>query len=166
MGLLDSIKNFVYAGNGRLAESEDDYYEEYDEIPEQYTERVDELSAARERKRAVTKISEFSQTSTAPVQSFVKITRPVVVDDSTSICNYLKNSNICVVILEGVENAEAQRIADFLGGATYALGGNIRRLSPSIFIIAPSNVSFSEEDLKEQLKSSGLVFPNVAGLFK
>ena len=34
----------------------------------------------------------------------------------------------------------AQRILDFISGAVYALGGDIKKAARNIFVVAPSNV--------------------------
>jgi len=95
----------------------------------------------------------------------VIITYPVDIDDAASVCDYINQSKICVVNLDGVDHANAQRIADFLGGAAYAISGDIQRISTDIFIVAPSNVVITGE-LKEQLKSSGLILPWVSSSLK
>ena len=51
-------------------------------------------------------------------------------------------SRHCVVLqLEGAEPAEAQRIVDFLSGATHALDGSINRIDEATFLCAPLGVS-------------------------
>jgi cell division inhibitor SepF len=88
----------------------------------------------------------------------VILTYPCDVDDSAKIVDDLKQNKICVVNLEGIERDQAQRIADFLGGASYALDGDIQRVSSDIFIIAPSDVNIIG-DLREELKNNGLILP-------
>ncbi len=83
---------------------------------------------------------------------------PEVIGDAFGICEYVKNNKICVVNLEGVENKEAQRIADFLGGAAFALNGDIQRISKTVFIIAPTSVEITGQ-LKDELKENGFNFP-------
>lgn len=89
-------------------------------------------------------------------QHQVVITSPADVQDATLICEHIKDQKACVVNLEGVERASAQRIADFLGGAAFALNGEIERISNEIFIIAPATFHVTA-DLKEELKASGHV---------
>jgi cell division inhibitor SepF len=37
-----------------------------------------------------------------------------------------------------------QRILDFVGGAIYSLGGDIKKVARSIFVVAPSNVDIAQ----------------------
>ena len=88
----------------------------------------------------------------------VVISYPKVVDDAATACDYIKQNKTCIINLEGIDRIVAQRIADFLGGAAYAINGDIQRISADIFIIAPSNVNITGE-LKEELKANGLILP-------
>ena len=95
----------------------------------------------------------------------VVITYPTDVDDAASACDYIKQNKTCIINLEGVDRANAQRIADFLGGAAYAIDGDIQRVSTDIFIVAPANVNITGE-FKEELKANGLILPWVSSSFK
>jgi len=52
----------------------------------------------------------------------------------------LKNRRPVVVNLEQADLETARRILDFMMGATYAVGGLMRKISANIFLFAPSNV--------------------------
>jgi len=39
--------------------------------------------------------------------------------------------------------AVAQRILDFISGAVYALGGDVKKVARNIFVVAPYNVSIA-----------------------
>ncbi len=99
------------------------------------------------------------------VQMQVVITYPCDVDDAAASCDYIKQNKTCIINLEGVDRANAQRIADFLGGAAYAINGDIQRVSTDIFIVAPANVNITGE-FKEELKANGLILPWVSSSFK
>jgi len=51
----------------------------------------------------------------------------------------------------------ARKIFDFLSGATYALGGNVQRVGPNIYVFTPENV-----DISTNIESSGTDFPDVS----
>ena len=46
-------------------------------------------------------------------------------------------------ILERVETDLAKKMFDFMSGATYALSGNVQRVTANIFIFAPANVDIA-----------------------
>ena len=90
--------------------------------------------------------------------SEIILTRPKSIDDAPGIVSNLRANNTCIVSLEGVEKDKAQRIADFLGGAAFAFGGSIERVSNDIFIVAPSGVTVSGK-LKNEIKTESSIFP-------
>ena len=45
--------------------------------------------------------------------------------------------------MEGIDVDVAQRIIDFTSGSTYAIGGNLQKISHYIFIITPASVDVS-----------------------
>ncbi|MDR0999290.1 MAG: cell division protein SepF [Clostridiales bacterium] len=97
-------------------------------------------------------------------QMQVMLTYPKKVEEVTDICDYLVDGTICVVNLEGVDRAISQRIADFLGGAIYAIEGEIEPINNYIFVVAPSTVRISK-DTGEELQASNIL-PWIASSFK
>lgn len=173
MKLLNRVRSYML---GTAIEDEDDGYfeeemieEDYEEEP-RYARREREkeqnlFSGARKSWQPETKVVNLPTAAHTSQKMQVTICKPTVVDDATSICDYLKEDIICIVNLEGVERLNAQRIADFLGGSCYALGGEIQRVNNEIFLIAPTSVGISSE-LREELKDSGLILPWIASAFK
>ena len=45
--------------------------------------------------------------------------------------------------MEGLDVDIAQRIIDFTSGSTFAMGGNLQKISHYIFIITPKSVDIS-----------------------
>lgn len=68
------------------------------------------------------------------------IVKPSTYDDVQEVAEHLKNRRPTIVNLEDTEKELAQRIVDFMSGATYALNGNLQKISAGIFVCAPSNV--------------------------
>ena len=89
----------------------------------------------------------------------VVIRHPADVAEAAKICDILRDDKICIIDLTGMERSMAQRIADFLGGACYALDGTVQRVSKDIFILAPVGINVSAE-LTEELEREGYVFPS------
>ena len=95
----------------------------------------------------------------------IVICRPETLEDARPVADYLKNNVICVINLECVDKAVAQRIADFISGACDALNGGIQRISNDIFLIAPANIVITSQ-IREELKKNGLVLPWIQSAFK
>lgn len=83
------------------------------------------------------------------------ITKPLVYDDATEICTALKNRKIVVINTTSLELRTAQRLIDFVGGACYALGGELQEVEKGVFIVSPSNVEVTNE-LKNELTNKGM----------
>ena len=62
---------------------------------------------------------------------------------------------VCVIKpnLEGLDLEVAQRIIDFTSGATFAISGNLQKISNYIFLVTPTNVDISG-DLQDLLNTS------------
>ena len=89
----------------------------------------------------------------------VRIVRPKEIQDATLVCDYLQDSMICIIDMQGTDHNTAQRIADYLGGVSYALRGSVERIDSFIFIMAPEGVKIDSDlqsDLREELKAGGL----------
>ena len=53
------------------------------------------------------------------------------------VVDYLKQGQSVAVNLEGLSNADMERILDFLSGAIYGLNGSIHRWHGDLFLLAP-----------------------------
>ena len=168
MVLFEKIRNYMLGADYDNYEEDDIYGNaDYDgpagEMEEPYHPIWENKRAAAPRSKKSPKESKVLNLPTSGYGSnaSVVICKPKDVSDATSICDHLINSTICVVNLEGVERGNAQRIADFLGGACYALDGEIQRISDEIFLIAPAHVGISSE-LRDSLKGGGSTLPWVS----
>lgn len=83
---------------------------------------------------------------------------PTSIELSREIIDNLKKDIITFVDLTelGSGSFEAQRIADFLAGAIYALEGNLARVNDVSFMVAPQSVDLFEyaQDLKQKSKTT------------
>lgn len=67
----------------------------------------------------------------------VVIHRPKTYKEVQGLIDYLKQGESAIMILEGLSQAEAQRILDFVSGAVYALSGSTQRIDGNIFLLTP-----------------------------
>jgi FtsZ-interacting cell division protein YlmF len=82
---------------------------------------------------------------------------PRAYSESQQIADHLKKRNTIVVNLKRVTSEQAKRIIDFLSGTLYAIGGNMQKLGPGIFLCTPKNINVQgkmteEEDKKAKSK--------------
>lgn len=68
------------------------------------------------------------------------IVEPSGFEEVQIIVDHLKNKQTVILNLEETDKSIARRIADFLGGAIYALDGSMQKVSGSILLFTPTNV--------------------------
>ena len=73
----------------------------------------------------------------------VCVIKPTTVEDSREIADTLLSNRTVVLNMEGLDGDIAQRVIDFTSGATYAINGNLQKISHYIFIITPPSVDIS-----------------------
>ncbi len=73
----------------------------------------------------------------------VCVIKPTNVEESREIADTLLSNRTVVLNMEGLDGDIAQRIIDFASGATYAINGNLQKISHYIFIITPPSVDIS-----------------------
>lgn len=121
-------------------------YDDYDDYSEQPTHRESS------RRSKVVNIS-----ATAKLQ--VALFKPEKFGEETrTIADELVKTHTVVLNLENTNKDMARRIIDFLSGVAYANRGKIKKVSANTFIIIPSNVDLTGDDLLDELEHSGLYF--------
>lgn len=66
---------------------------------------------------------------------------PRAFSEATQIADYLKKRNTVVLNLKRVTKEQAKRIADFVSGTIYAIGGNMQNIGGGSFLCTPKNVN-------------------------
>ena len=68
------------------------------------------------------------------------IVEPRSFDDALAVVEALRNRRAVIINLTGLDTEQAQRLIDFVSGATHAIDGNQERVGEGIFLFTPSNV--------------------------
>lgn len=92
--------------------------------------------------------------------SEVYVIKPLEMDDAQTVSDFLRNGKTIVINMEGVQMDPGQRIIDFIGGACYGLGGDLKAISANIFIAAPGNIEISG-DLREEILNESTLSPQL-----
>lgn len=77
---------------------------------------------------------------------------PESFDDAKAIADRFKADQPVVMDLSSVDRELTRRLIDFSSGICYALGGNMERVSPGVYLITPVGVEVSEEE-RRRLRS-------------
>lgn len=128
---------------------EDDLEEEIEEVEEEKNQKNDftDVETIMNSKRQ-NKVVSIHTTISAKV----RIVKPTTYEEAADICDELKNRKIIVINTTGLETRIAQRLLDFMGGASYALGGDLEEIEKGVYILSPSSVEVSS-DLKNELSA-------------
>ena len=154
-------------------EEYDDVAEAYEEEEEAYEEMDDEqpkkpvLSFRRKKKEKEEEPDpEDSESRVIPFHGrqeegeSVKVIKPQEFNEAQIVADFLKEGKTIVVNLEGIEISQAQRIIDFIGGASFAVDGSLKAISNNIFIVAPGNIEVSG-DLRDEIISDSMLSPEL-----
>lgn len=161
MGVLDKFLDIM-----RLSDDDDEYYdgddffdeEDYDDYEEKPRKKKssshesydDEPVAKHSRSNKVTPMRQSPKRSSG---MNVCVIKPTSADDSREITETLLGNSTVILNLEGLDLEVAQRIIDFTSGATFAIDGNLQKISNYIFLVTPTNVDISG-DLQDLLSTS------------
>ena len=164
MGVMDKFIQYMKYNDNEDEYYDDDYLDDDEPLETKATPTKRSLVAKEEpeevekapRKSAGTKITQMRQTSkrmSAGTGMEVCVMKPTSIEDAREITDTLLSNRTVVLNLEGIDVDVAQRIIDFTSGSTYAIGGNLQKISHYIFIITPKSVDISG-DFQEILSGS------------
>ncbi len=145
MNFIEKMKGLIYTDTDTNEEEQDVYggiYENEADDPS-YT-RSFNVNNDAEANRATSNVNVTSGTSIE-----MKVIRPEKLDSVTQIADYLTSRNTVLLNLEGTNKETARRLLDFLNGVAYAVGGKLKKVANSTFVITPSNVSISGEQISD-----------------
>lgn len=161
MGVMDKFLNAM-----KLNPDEDDYDDDYDyddteeevvikERPQKNVYHDDENDDYDERPKKQTQKVTQMRPARKPIGNGMEVCviKPTSVEEAREITDTLLSNRTVVLNLEGLDVDIAQRIIDFTSGSTYAIKGNLQKISHYIFIITPASVDISG-DFQEILSGS------------
>ena len=91
-------------------------------------------------------------------QLAVVLVKPDRFETAAEIADHLKDKRTVVLNLEQTNKDIARRLVDFLSGVAYANRGKIKRVATNTYIIIPSNVDLTGDDLLDELENNGVYF--------
>ena len=171
MGVLDKFLDIMKLSDDDEYDEDDffdddEYDDEYEEKPKKSIFRREkthdesdeddyELPAkSQQRPARSNKVTPMRQPARRTgVSMEVCVIKPTSVEDAREITETLLSGRTVILNLEGLDLEVAQRIIDFTSGATYAISGNLQKISNYIFLVTPTNVDISG-DLQDLLNTS------------
>ena len=139
---------------------EDEYYEENGSVfEEDEIDELDEKPAQKPAKKAdfgglFSKASVKTENSDGS-QIQVVLVKPTSFEEATEVAKHLCQRKTVVLNLETANRETSRRLLDFLAGTAFAVGGNIKRVANSTYIIAPGNVNLLGELIGSDFAEAG-----------
>lgn len=155
MGLFENIKNIM-----TIPPEEDEFEETYEEVGEA-PKKKPVSEPVQQKREAQPRILGGGKSKTVNFnlnQMQVILVKPDRYEDSSAIADHLTANKTIVLNLESCESSVSRRIVDFLSGAAYAIGGNVRKVAVSTFIIVPNQVDIQGEVSLEEFGDTSMYF--------
>ena len=146
MSFLDELKKWTHPYD----DEDDDFEEEFEEVPRRETAFEERRSRIDSRNNKVVNIH-------ATTQLKVVLVKPERFENASEIADHLKDKRTVVLNLESTNKDIARRLIDFLSGVAYAGEGKIKKVAANTYIITPYHVDI-EGDLIDELENNGLYF--------
>jgi len=115
-------------------EKDEDFIDDFKEKPVKTTPKV-------------TPIRQSKKTASGANNMELCVIKPTSVEDAREITETLLNNRTVILNVEGLDVEVAQRIIDFTSGSTFAISGNLQKISNYIFVITPASVDISGDFL-------------------
>lgn len=147
MKLVDKMLNFMGFEEEVIEEEEKNISEEPREKSREEQSWLKKKDKEREKG---TVISMHAQR-----QVRVVVIEPRSFEEAKGITDNLKSRRPVIINLEQAEAELAQRLVDFISGATYSLNGSMQKVGSGIFLFVPNNMDIAS-DYKEQGKGKGM----------
>ena len=170
MGAIDKFLDLMKLNSDDEYEDDDFFDEEYDDDEDDFEyekpkrsffgkkekpslEEEDDFEPKKtSRSNKVTPMRQPSVRRNSPAME-VCVIKPNTMDDTREITETLLSGRTVILNLEGMDLEVAQRVIDFTSGATFAIDGNLQKISNFIFLVTPANVDISG-DLQDLLGTS------------
>lgn len=87
-------------------------------------------------------IPAMPQGGVAPAGNMI-VMSPRNFDDIQTLITNLAGGQSVICKLDGVSNADAQRMLDFMSGAAFALGGSMQRIETNMYLVTTKGVGIT-----------------------
>ena len=174
MSVIDKFLDVMKLGGDDYDDEYDDYDDDYDDYDDEKPRKkifkrrrdededdYEEETPAKAKPQKVTPIRQASRKQGSGME--VCVIKPNSFEDSQEVTETLLSNRTVVLNFEGLDVDVAQRIIDFTSGSCFAIGGKLRKVTASIFIVTPKNVDISG-DLQDIL-SGAIDIPSVYSKF-
>ncbi|MBE6810071.1 MAG: cell division protein SepF [Ruminococcaceae bacterium] len=155
MSIWDKIKDIM------VIPDEDDYDEEAPKEVERPSREkaIDDVSYTPKKEAPARLIKSKTVNYTGGNSGMqVVLVKPNHFEEVKSIVDYLNEGKTVVLNLEETPTDVQRRIVDFLSGAAYAIGGNMRKVAKCTFMVASRGVDVMGELMADDYDEGKIYF--------
>ena len=146
MGVMDKFLNAMQLNDNAYDGDEEGYYDDGVAEEEVVVKQEDEY-VEEKPKKSLSKVTPMKQNRRNNNSNGggmkVCVIKPTSIEECREITDTLLGNRTVVLNLEGLDVDIAQRIIDFASGSTYAIHGNLQKISNYICILTPASVDIS-----------------------
>ncbi|MBQ2252429.1 MAG: cell division protein SepF [Clostridia bacterium] len=136
MSWTKKLSDLMYGSNNDGYEGAED--EQY--VEETYESTEEEQTTARPA-------NQFGISSGSSIE--MKVVKPEKLESVSQIADQLLARKTILLNLEETNKETSRRLIDFLNGVAYAISGTLKKVANNTYVITPSNVEVSGEQLHE-----------------
>lgn len=141
-------KTLVYLGLVEDDELDEYAYEDYEQT------EAEPRSQRRGREPQVRREATVTAIPTSPAGK-LHVVKPTSFNDVQEVGDKFREGFSVIMNLEPVDDRLARRLMDFAGGLVYALHGHIEPITPKVYLLTPSGVQVSAEELRQIREERG-----------
>lgn len=172
MGLMDKLRKMTGSNTEYEDLYEDDYYNEFDDgyASDQQGEQPEAPHAAPAAQPMTAGPANIGSPMTSGMSLNgsaieLKVVKPEKFENVSQIADHLLNRRTVVLNLEATNKETARRLIDFLSGVAYSIDGQLKRVANNAYVITPSNVDVSGDQLRDKKQANPPQQENNAGDF-
>ena len=94
----------------------------------------------------------------------ISVFTPMTFDEALDIVECLRARAATTVTLDNMKKHDANRLVDFVAGASAALSGNFHKLSEQVYVFCPSNIKITSPN-KTNFAASASTMPSLDFLY-
>lgn len=168
MSIKETLKNLLMGYPEEFDDDEDYYEEENNDLQPVNGEKAGSFMSRFSKDKKIVSFDEGRSGVSHTSQATVMISRPTSFKDGANIVDSLKSGKIVIVDLKDIkhssENSLTQKdeyerqneLLNYLGGAIYAIEGDFKKLSSTVFIFVPMSVDIDSDLTSTEKKEHSL----------
>lgn len=86
----------------------------------------------------------------------ISMFNPVSFEEALDIVEALRSRHATTISLEKLKKSDANRLVDFVAGASAALDGDFHKMTEQVFVFCPANIKIINSAKQQSLSSSSL----------